>query len=111
VAGGGDVSDAAHVARGASQAPGGPHRAAQAVLHAHGQHGDGRGGAVQVEFSLPIAKKRLVSTLDPEIMFPGFKFCFEIHLVPLQRVVSDFRRASHHADGHGAHRGGAVQVE
>jgi hypothetical protein len=31
-----------------------------------------QGGAVQVECSLPIACKSLVSTLEPEMCYPGF---------------------------------------
>jgi hypothetical protein len=31
----------------------------------------------------PIARKRLVSTLEPIKRYPGFKACFQIQLVPL----------------------------
>jgi hypothetical protein len=49
-----------------------------------------RGGAVQVDFSLPIAWKRMVSTLEPIKRSPGFKVCFEMgQLVPLQRGSFD----------------------
>jgi hypothetical protein len=46
------------------------------------------GGAAQVESSLPIAWKRVVSTLEPMKGKPGFKICFRIQLVPLHSVFA-----------------------
>jgi hypothetical protein len=66
-----------------------PLHAGQTLLGGHfaaGEEGGRGGGAVQVESSGPVAGKHLVSSLEPEVLFPGFKplLCFQMQLVPLR---------------------------
>jgi hypothetical protein len=62
----------------------------------HPGHGPRRGGAVHVESSLPIQVLSLKA--------PGFKVCFQIQLVPLQRGGGDPREEQDPPRGGGLYK-------